>query len=51
MIIWSAIGIVTQIIAFYITELATMRFSIKQAIKEDNRATGLMILLLSISIS
>ncbi|MGG0186362.1 DUF350 domain-containing protein [Bacillus rhizoplanae] len=50
MIIWSAIGIVTQIIAFYIAELVTMGFSIKQAIEEDNRAVGLMILLLSISI-
>lgn len=51
MIIWSAIGIVTQIIAFYITELVTMCFRIKQAIEEDNRATRLMILLLYISIS
>ncbi|MGG2093018.1 DUF350 domain-containing protein [Bacillus sp. S13(2024)] len=49
MILWSAIGIVIQIIAFYIIELVVIRFSIKKAIEEDNRAVGLMILLLSIS--
>lgn len=50
MVIWGAIGIVTQIVAFYIAELVTIRFSIRQAIEEDNRAVGLIILLLSVSV-
>lgn len=50
MVIWGAIGIVAQIITFIIAELVTIRFSINQAIKEDNRAVGVILFTLSISV-
>lgn len=50
MVIWGAIGIVAQIITFIIAELVTIRFSINQAIKEDNRAVGVILFALSISV-
>ncbi|UOY94627.1 DUF350 domain-containing protein [Ectobacillus sp. JY-23] len=50
MLLWGTIGIVAQIIFFYLAELVTIRFSIKDAIEADNKAVGIMILLLSLSI-
>lgn len=50
MVIWGAIGIVAQIILFYLAELLTPRFNISQSIEDDNRAVGLFLLLLSVSI-
>lgn len=50
MVIWGAIGILAQIITFIIAELVTIRFSIHQAIKEDNRAVGVILFALSISV-
>ncbi|KGM44623.1 DUF350 domain-containing protein [Neobacillus niacini] len=50
MVIWGAIGIVAQIIVFYLAELLTPRFNISQSIEDDNRAVGLFLLLLSVSI-
>jgi putative membrane protein len=50
MIIWGAIGIAAQIIAFLLAEVVTIRFSINKAIEEDNRAVGFMLLALSISV-
>jgi putative membrane protein len=50
MIIWGAIGIVSQIIVFILAEVITIRFSIKNAIEEDNRAVGIMLLSLSVAI-
>ena len=50
MAIWGAIGIVAQVIVFFIAELITIRFSIQKAIEEDNRAVGTMLLSLSIAV-
>ncbi|MCP8968570.1 DUF350 domain-containing protein [Ectobacillus ponti] len=50
MLIWGGIGIVAQIISFYLAELVTIRFSIQKAVEEDNRAVGLMLLFLSLSV-
>jgi putative membrane protein len=50
MAIWGAVGIVSQIIVFLIAEVLTIRFSISKAIKEDNRAVGIMLFSLSLSI-
>jgi putative membrane protein len=50
MVIWGAIGIVSQILVFLIAELVTIRFSITKAIEEDNRAVGVMLLSLSLAI-
>ena len=50
MAIWGAIGIVTQVIVFFVAELITIRFSIQKAIEEDNRAVGTMLLSLSIAV-
>ncbi|MEH7112368.1 DUF350 domain-containing protein [Neobacillus niacini] len=50
MVVWGTVGIVAQIIVFYLAELLTPRFNISQSIEEDNRAVGLFLLLLSVSI-
>jgi putative membrane protein len=50
MIIWGAVGIVAQIIVFYLAEWLTPRFNVSQSIEDDNRAVGLFLLLLSVSI-
>lgn len=50
MAIWGLIGIVSQIIVFLLAELITIRFSISKAIEGDNRAVGVMLLTLSLSI-
>jgi putative membrane protein len=51
MLIWGAVGIAAQIIVFYLTEWLTPRhFNVSQSIEEDNRAVGLFLLLLSVSI-
>lgn len=50
MAIWGAIGIVAQIVVFYLAEWLTPRFNVSQAIEEDNQAVGLFLLLLSVSI-
>lgn len=50
MAIWGAIGIVSQIIVFVLAEVVTIRFSISNAIKEDNRAVGVMLFSLSLAI-
>lgn len=50
MMIWGAIGIVAQIIFFIIAEVITIRFSIEKAIKEDNRAVGVLLFSLSIAV-
>jgi putative membrane protein len=50
MVIWGAIGIVSQIIVFIIAEVITIRFSIKDAIEGDNRAVGVMLFSLSLAI-
>jgi putative membrane protein len=50
MVIWGAAGIAAQIIVFYLAEWLTPRFNVSQSIEEDNRAVGLFLLLLSVSI-
>ncbi|WP_163100342.1 DUF350 domain-containing protein [Peribacillus alkalitolerans] len=50
MVIWGIIGILAQIIIFILAEVVTIRFSIQQAIEEDNRAVGFMLLSLSLSV-
>lgn len=50
MVIWGAIGILAQIIVFFLAEMLTVRYSIQQAIEEDNRAVGTMLLALSLAV-
>lgn len=50
MAVWGAIGIVAQVIVFFLAEVITIRFSIQKAIEEDNRAVGTMLLSLSIAV-
>lgn len=50
MIIWSAIGIVAQIILYILSEVLTVRFNIGEAIEKDNRALGVFLLLMSLSV-
>lgn len=50
MAIWGAVGIVAQIIVFYLAEWLTPRFNVSMSIEEDNQAVGLFLLLLSVSI-
>ncbi|MDN3017562.1 DUF350 domain-containing protein [Neobacillus sp. NRS-1170] len=50
MVIWGAIGILAQIIVFYLAEWLTPRFNVNQSIEEDNQAVGLFLMFLSISI-
>lgn len=50
MLIWGVIGIVSQIIVFLLAEVLTIRFSIHQAIEEDNQAVGIMLISLSLAV-
>ncbi|MDP7978377.1 DUF350 domain-containing protein [Bacillus sp. WLY-B-L8] len=50
MALWGAIGVLAQIVVFYLAELCTPRFNINQSIEEDNQAVGLFLMFLSISI-
>ncbi|TKC16763.1 DUF350 domain-containing protein [Robertmurraya kyonggiensis] len=50
MALWGAIGILSQIIVFFLAEIITIRFSIHKAIEEDNRAVGTMLLSLSVAV-
>ena len=50
MVIWGVIGIVAQIVVFFLAEMLTVRFSIQQAIEEDNRAVGTLLVALSLGV-
>ncbi|WP_100408030.1 DUF350 domain-containing protein [Bacillus solitudinis] len=50
LLIWGSIGIVAQIVVFYLAELLTPKFNITKAIDEDNQAVGIFLLLLSIAV-
>jgi putative membrane protein len=50
MAIWGAIGIVAQIVVFYLAEWLTPRFNVSQSLVEDNQAVGLFLMFLSVSI-
>lgn len=50
MAIWGGIGILAQIIVYYLAEWLTPRFNVNQSIEEDNQAVGLFLMFLSVSI-
>lgn len=50
MVIWGAIGIVAQILSFIAAELITIKFSIAEAIQNDNKSVGTILLLMSLGI-
>ncbi|EEL12303.1 hypothetical protein bcere0015_14490 [Bacillus cereus BDRD-Cer4] len=50
MISWGAVGILAQIIVFYLSEWLTPRFNINKSLEEDNQAVGIFLMFLSISI-
>ncbi|MBI0578857.1 DUF350 domain-containing protein [Neobacillus cucumis] len=50
MALWGAVGILAQIIVFYLAEWLTPRFNVMQSIEEDNQAVGLFLMFLSVSI-
>ncbi|MED1471590.1 DUF350 domain-containing protein [Bacillus salipaludis] len=50
MALWGTIGILAQIIVFYLAEWLTPRFNVTQSIEEDNQAVGLFLMFLSVSI-
>jgi putative membrane protein len=50
MAIWGSIGIFTQIIIFFIAEVATVRYSLQKAIEEDNRSVGVILFSLSLAV-
>ncbi|MCR8936395.1 DUF350 domain-containing protein [Brevibacillus laterosporus] len=50
MVIWSGVGIVAQIVFFFLAELITIRFSIREAIEKNNTAVGILLMMVSISI-
>jgi putative membrane protein len=41
LVIWAAIGIVSQIVADFLAEVLTPTFSIQKALKEDNVAVAI----------
>lgn len=50
MVIWGAVGVIAQIVVFYLAEWLTPRFNVNQSIEEDNQAVGIFLMLLSIAI-
>lgn len=50
MAIWGAIGIVAQVVLFFLAEVVTVRYNIQKAIEEDNRAVGLLLMSLSLAV-
>lgn len=50
MVSWGAVGILAQIIVFYLVEWLTPRFNINKSLEEDNQAVGLFLMFLSLSI-
>ena len=44
MISWGAVGILAQIIVFYLAEWLTPRFNINKSLEEDNQAVGLFLM-------
>ncbi|KAF6564772.1 DUF350 domain-containing protein [Paenibacillus sp. EKM202P] len=49
--IWSFVGFLLLLAAYFLFEFLTPVFSIDQEIKEDNRAVGLFSMIISISLS
>ena len=50
MIVWGFIGMLAQVIVFFLAEVITVRFSIQKAIEEDNRAIGTLLMTLSLAV-
>jgi putative membrane protein len=50
MIVWGFIGMLAQVIVFFLAEVITVRFSIQKAIEEDNRAIGTLLMSLSLAV-
>ncbi|KKM33305.1 DUF350 domain-containing protein [Bacillus anthracis] len=50
MVSWGAVGILAQIIVFYLAEWLTPCFNINKSLEEDNQAVGLFLMFLSLSI-
>jgi putative membrane protein len=50
LIIWGSVGIVSQIIALFVAEHLAIRSSISKAIDADNKAVGLLVMFLSLSV-
>ena len=44
MISWGAVGILAQIIVFYLSEWLTPRFNINKSLEEDNQAVGIFLM-------
>jgi putative membrane protein len=50
LLIWGSVGIVAQIIALFVAEHLAIRSSISKAIDADNKAVGLLVMFLSLSV-
>lgn len=50
MVIWSVIGLLAQIIAFYLYELLTPKFSVYQAIEDNNISAAIVSLGISLAV-
>jgi putative membrane protein len=50
LLIWGAVGIVAQIAALFVAEHLAIRSSISKAIDADNKAVGLLVMFLSLSV-
>jgi putative membrane protein len=50
-LIWAGYGFVLLILAYFIFEFLTPHFKIDEEIKKDNRAVGLLALIISVSLS
>jgi len=50
-LIWSSLGFVLLLISYFIFEFLTPHFKIDDEIKNDNRAVGLLSMIISISLS
>lgn len=50
LLIWGAVGIIAQIAALFVAEHLAIRSSISKAIDADNKAVGLLVMFLSLSV-
>lgn len=50
MVIWGTVGIVTQIVIYFLAELITVKFSIEQAVENNNKAVGRVLFMVSLSV-
>ncbi|MBH0168713.1 MAG: DUF350 domain-containing protein [Bacillota bacterium] len=50
LLIWGSVGIIAQIVALFVAEHLAIRSSISKAIDADNKAVGLLVMFLSVSV-